>query len=151
MSTVAEKVFKFILEDKHAHQEILRQIPQEKRIAVIGRKGRLYISGPEGGTFTVRLTPVGIFSEDDDSDIRNEISLSDDTLIEILVWLTEDPDDPGLSPREARSQGLIKFKGDRVLYDSEEIFHALEEYAFTKMKPIAKFAVERMKGNSGND
>jgi len=148
MTTIAEKVFAFILEDKQAHQEILRGIPPEKKMAVIGRKGRLYISGPEGGIFTVRLTPVGIFTENDDSDIRNEISMTDDTLIEILVWLTDDPHDPGLSPRAARSRGLIKFRGDRVLYDSEEIFHALEEYAFTKMKPIAKAAVEGMKRDS---
>ena len=141
MPTIAEKVFKFILEDKQAHQEILRQISADKKEAVVGRKGRLYISGPEGGIFTVRLTPVGIFMEEDDENIRNEISLSDDTLIEILVWLTDDPNDPGLSPRAARSRGLIKFSGDRVLYDSEEIFHALEEYAFAKMKPIARAAV----------
>lgn len=145
MPTIAEKVFNFILDDKQAHQEILSQIPPEKKSAVFGRKGCLHVSGPEGGTFTVRLTPVGIFREDDDSDIRNEIYLSDVTLIEILVWLTDDKSDPGISPRTARSQGLIRFKGDRVLYDSEEIFRALEEYAFAKMKPIARIMVNESK------
>lgn len=142
MPTIAEKVFAFILEDKNALQDVLMKLSSDKKNAVIGRKGRIYVSGPDGGTFTIRLTPVGIFAEDDDSDIRNEISLSDDTLVEILVWLTDDPNDLGLSPRAARSRGLIRFTGDRVLYDSEEIFHALEEYAFAKMKPIARAAVE---------
>lgn len=40
MATIAEKVFNFILEDKLLHQNILRELPEDKRAAVTGRKGR---------------------------------------------------------------------------------------------------------------
>ena len=111
MSTIAEKVFKFILEDKQAHQEILRQISADKKGAVVGRKGRLYISGPEGGIFTVRLTPVGIFMEDDCEDIRNEISMTDDTLIEILVASMTNPD---YVPAMKKAAAIVTDKGGRT-------------------------------------
>ena len=58
MTTIAEDVFNFILEDKHLHQKILGELPEDKRAAVTGRKGRLIVTGPQGGTFMVRLTPL---------------------------------------------------------------------------------------------
>jgi len=115
MSTIAEKVFNFILEDKLEHQAILRDLPPEKRAAVVGMK-----------------------------DIRNEILMSDDTLLEILVWLAQFPGEPGITPRAAYVNGDIRISGDSVLYDAEEIFNALEKHAFAKMGPIARVAVEEM-------
>jgi len=145
MATIAEKVFDFILEDRLEHQAILRDLPPEKRAAVVGRKGRLIVTGPEGGSFSVRLTPQGIFRETSTKDIRNEILMSDDTLLEIMVWLAQFPGEPGITPRAAYVNGDIRISGDSVLYDAEEIFNALEKHAFAKMSPIARVAVEEMR------
>jgi len=145
MATIAEKIFDFILEDKQEHQVIFKDLSPEKRAAVAGRKGRLIITGPEGGTFIVRLTPQGVFKETSTKDIRNEILMSDDTLLEILVWLAQLPGEPGITPRTAYVNGDIRISGDSVLYDAEEIFNALEKHAFAKMSPIAKVAVEEMR------
>lgn len=144
MATIAEKVFEFILEDKADHLAVMSELPAEKRAAVLGRKGRIVVDGPEGGTFIIRLTPTGVFTEEDYSDIRNDVILTDDTLMEILVWLAHLPNNPGLSPRAAYVNGLIRISGDSVLYDAEEIFKVLEKHAFLKMGPIAKEAVEEM-------
>lgn len=146
MATIAEKVFNFILEDKHLHQKILGELPEDKRAAVTGRKGRLIVSGPEGGTFIMRLTPLGIFREDNDRELRNEILMSDNTLIAILTWISKLPGQPGISPRAAYTNGFLKISGESVLYDAEEIFRAMEKHAFAKMKPIAREAVAGMKG-----
>jgi len=146
MATIAEKVFNFILEDKLLHQKILGELPDDKRAAVTGRKGRLIVTGPEGGSFIMRLTPLGIFREDNDREVRNEILMSDNTLIGILVWIAKLPNNPGISPRAAYTNGFLKISGESVLYDAEEIFNALEKHAFAKMKPIAREAVAGMKG-----
>lgn len=144
MPTIAEKVFNFILEDKTVHQAILRELPPEKKAAVVGRKGRLIVTGLEGGSFIVRLTPQGIFREQGIKDIRNEILMSDNILREILVWIAQFPGEPGISPREAYAHGDLRISGDSVLYDAEEIFNALEKHAFAKMGPVARAAVEEM-------
>ena len=144
MATIAEKAFNFILEDKLEQQAIIRDLPPEKRAAVVGRKGRLIVTGPEGGSFIVRLTPQGIFKETGTKDIRNEILMSDDTLLEILVWIAQLPGEPGITPRAAYVNGDIRISGDSVLYDAEEIFNAMEKHAFAKMGPVAKAAVEEM-------
>jgi len=144
MATIAEKIFNYILEDKLEQQTIIRDLPPEKRAAVVGRKGRLIVTGPEGGSFIVRLTPQGIFRETGTKDIRNEILMSDNTLLEILVWIAQFPGEPGITPRAAYVNGDIRISGDSVLYDAEEIFKALEKHAFAKMGPIARVAVEEM-------
>lgn len=141
MTTLAEKVFNFVLEDKAVHQMIIKDLSLEKKRALMGRKGRITVAGPEGGEFIVRLTPQGVFTENDDSDLRNEVLMSDNTLMEILIWLAQLPDNPGLSPRAAYVNGLIEITGDSVLYDAEEIFNAMEKHAFAKMGPIAKIAI----------
>lgn len=146
MATIAEKVFNFILEDKQLHQKILGELPADKRAAVTGRKGRLIVTGPEGGSFIMRLTPLGIFREDNDKEVRNEILMSDDTLISILTWIAKLPNNPGISPRAAYTNGYLKISGESVLYDAEEIFTALEKHAFAKMQPVARDAVKGMKG-----
>lgn len=145
MATIAEKVFNFILEDKLEHQAVLRDLPPEKRAAVVGRKGCLIVTGPEGGSFIVRLTPSGIFKEQSSKGIRNEILMSDNTLLEILVWIAQFPGEPGITPRAAYVNGDIRISGDSVLYDAEEIFNVLEKHAFAKMGPIARAAVQEMR------
>ncbi|GAI91761.1 unnamed protein product [marine sediment metagenome] len=148
MATIAEKVFDFILEDKLEQQAIIRDLPPDKRDAVVGRKGRLIVTGPEGGSFIVRLTPQGIFRETGTKDLRNEILMSDDTLLEIMIWIAQFPGEPGLTPRAAYVNGDIRISGDSVLYDAEEIFNTLEKHAFSKMGPIARAAVEEMRQRS---
>lgn len=145
MATIAEKVFGFVLEDKTMHQLVLKELPEEKQKAFAGRKGKIIVEGPEGGIFIVRLTSQGIFRENNDSDLRNEVKLSDSTLMEILTWLAKLPGrKPGLSPRDAYVNGSLRIDGESVLYDAEEIFNALEKHAFNKMQPIAKDAVIEM-------
>ncbi len=148
MATIAEKVFNFILDDTLLHQKILAELPADKRAAVTGRKGRLIVTGPEGGSFLMRLTSLGIFREDNDKEVRNEILMTDDTLIGILIWIAKLPNNPGISPRAAYVNGFLKISGESVLYDAEEIFKALEKHAFAKMQPIAREAVSGMKQQS---
>lgn len=145
MTTIAEKVFNFILEDKLEQQAVIRDLPPDKRAAVVGRKGRLIVTGPEGGSFIVRLTPQGIFRETGTKDIRNEVLMSDNTLLEILIWVAQFPGEPGITPRAAYMHGDLRISGDSVLYDAEEIFGTLEKHAFAKMGPIARAAVEEMR------
>lgn len=145
MPTLAEHVFGYILDDTESHRNIVKDMSPDRRAAVLGRKGRLIVTGEEGGSFIVRITPMGFFREENGSDIRNEILMSDETLMEIMVWLAEDPNDPGMDPRTAYANRLIMISGDRVLYDAEEIFGSLEKYAFNRMKPIARAALSSMR------
>lgn len=145
MPTIAEKVFNYILDDRATHEAILKEMPPDKVQAVMGRKGKVIISGPQGGTFTIRLTPRGVFPEPDSDDIRNEVRMSDDTLVDILTWLAQLPEEPGISPRSAYVNGYIQITGDSVLYDAEELFTMLEKHAFAKMGGIAKEAILQMK------
>lgn len=150
MDTLAEKVFNFILEDKEAHLSVLRDISPDKRAAVVGRRGKLIVTGPQGGQFIIRLTPVGLFRDDEgEGSIRNEILMSDETLMNILIWIVGDPGDRGLNPRNAYAERLIRITGDRVLYDAQEILDAVEKHAFEKMRPIARAALEGLKGEKG--
>ncbi len=150
MTTITEMLFGFILEDKAMHMATLMELSPGKRQAVVGRKGKIIVTGSQGGVFIVRLTPVGIFREEGDNDIRNEVLMDYDTLREIIIWLAQlgaprDPTDPGLDPRSAYANGYIRISGDKVLYDAEEIFAAMEKHAFMKMQPIAKHALEAMR------
>jgi len=145
MPTLADNVFNFIFEDKEAHQKAIQTLPPEKRGAMMGRKAKIIVAGPEGGTFITRFTPMGLIEDTDDRELRNSIWMTDGTLFEILVWLSEDPRDPGISPREAAANHLLRFQGERSLYDSEEVYDALEIYAFERMRPIAKKAVAEMR------
>ena len=72
--------------------------------------------------------------------------MSDNTLIAILVWIAKLPNNPGMSPRAAYTNGFLRISGKSVLYDAEEILKALEKHAFAKMQPIARSAVAGMKG-----
>lgn len=142
MPTIAEKLFDFALDGVAEHLAALRTMPEAKIKAIAGRKGKVIISGPEGGTFLVRLTTEGVFRETEEDDIRNIIEMSDDTLLELLIYLARLPEDPGMSPRQAYVNGFITIYGDSVLYDAEEIFKSLEEFAFNKLGPIAREAVK---------
>lgn len=153
--TIAEKVFNFILDDRATHEAILKEMPPDKVQAVMGRKGRVTVTGPQGGVFIMRLTPRGVFRESDSDDIRNEVEMSDHTLIAILIYLATIwaqqhnlplPADAGTSPRSAYVNGYIPIIGDSVLYDAEEIFTMLEKHAFAKMGAIAWEAILQMKG-----
>ncbi len=154
MLTPTEILFNFILEDTNMHMATLMELPSEKRQAVVGRKGKIIVPGPQGGTFIVRLTPVGILPEAGEDDIRNEVLIDYAALREIIIWIAQldlppelkDPMWSGTDPRSAYTNGDIRFvTGDSVLYDAEEIFRALEKHVFLKMKPIAKYLVEVMK------
>lgn len=144
-TTWVEKVFNFVLEDKETHKTILKELSPDKQLAIMGRKGRITVIGENGNSvFIIRLTTRGVLKEDDEEDIRNEIEMTEDTLMQILIWIAQLPDNPGQSPRAAYVHGFLKIEGDSVLYDAEEIFSALEKHAFAKMGPIAKEAVKAM-------
>lgn len=142
-SSWVEKVFNYVLEDKETHKTILKELPPDKQAAIIGRKGKITVKGEEDSVFIIRLTPRGVFKEDDEADIRNTIEMTEKILMEILIWIAGEGK-LGYSPRAAYVNHLLKIEGDSVLYDAEEIFSALEKHAFAKMGPIAKEAVETM-------
>jgi len=128
--TVSETLIEFALEDTREHQVVMATIPVEKLSAVIGRKGKLTIDGEEGGVFIIKLTPYGIFSDEKDTDIRNEIWMTDTTFIDIVIG--------ELEPRKARARGQVLFTGDRNLYDAAEIIDVFEKWIHTKLRPVAK-------------
>jgi len=134
--TVAETLVDFALEDKLEHQAVMAQIPAEKLAAVVGRKGKLIIDGPEGGVFIIRLTPYGPVRDYSDEEIRNQIWMADTTFIDIVTG--------ELDPKAARARGQVLFTGDRSLYDAAELIDVFEKWMTTKLRPIAKKLVRAM-------
>lgn len=128
--TVAETLVDFALEDKVEHQAVMAQLPTDKLAAVVGRKGKLIVDGEEGGVFIIRMTPYGILKDNSDSEIRNEIWMTDTTFIDIVIG--------ELDPKTARARGQVLFSGDRSLYDAAEIMDIFEKWLLTKLKPIAQ-------------
>jgi len=128
--TVAENLIDFVLEDTMEHQAIMTKVPAEKLAAAVGRKGKLIVGGPEGGVFIVKLTPYGVFRENSDTDIRNEVWMTDITFQDIVIG--------ELDPKTARARGQVLFSGDRSLYDAAEIIDVFEKWMRTKLKPIAQ-------------
>lgn len=134
--TVAETLVEFALEDRLEHQAILARIPAEKLAAVVGRKGKLIIEGDEGGVFIIKLTPYGVFREYSDSDIRNEIWMTDVTFMDIVIG--------ELDPKAARARGQVLFSGARSLYDAAEIIEVFEKWMSNRLRPVAQRLMRAM-------
>ena len=128
--TVTETLIDFALENKMEHQTVMSKLPTEKLAAVVGRKGKLIVDGDEGGAFIIKMTPYGIFRDNFDSDIRNEIWMTDTTFIEIVIG--------ELEPKTARARGQVLFSGNRSLYDAAEIIDIFENWIITKLRPVAQ-------------
>jgi len=128
--TVSETLIDFALEDKVEHQAVMAQLPAGKLAAVVGRKGKLIVDGDEGGAFIIKMTPYGIFRDNSDSGVRNEIWMTDTTFIDIVLG--------ELEPKTARARGQVLFSGDRSLYDAAEIIDIFEKWLITKLRPIAQ-------------
>ncbi|TET17992.1 MAG: hypothetical protein E3J81_01035 [Dehalococcoidia bacterium] len=128
--TVAETLIDFALEDKVEHQAVMAQLPADKMASIVGRKGKLIIDGDEGGAFIIKMTPYGIFRDNSDREIRNEIWMTDATFIDIVIG--------ELEPKTARARGQVLFSGDRSLYDAAEIIDIFEKWIITKLKPVAQ-------------
>ncbi|HUV52300.1 MAG TPA: hypothetical protein VMW64_04410 [Dehalococcoidia bacterium] len=128
--TLAEVLIDFALEDKVAHQAVMAQLPAEKMEAITGRKGKLIVDGEEGGAFIIRMTPYGIYRDNSESDLRNEIWMTDTTFIDIVIG--------ELEPKTARARGQVLFSGDRSLYDAAEIIDIFEKWIITKLRPVAQ-------------
>jgi len=128
--TVTETLINFALEDKMEHQAVMARIPAEKLAAVVGRKGKLIVDGDEGGIFIIKLTPHGVLRDNSDSDIRNEIWMTDTTFIDIVIG--------ELDPKTARARGQVLFSGNRSLYDAAEIIDVFEKWLSTKLRPVAQ-------------
>ena len=134
--TVAEILIDFALEDKMEHQAVMARIPAEKLAAMVGRKARLIIEGEDGGTFVIKLSLYGVFREYTDSDIRNEIWMTDATFMDIVIG--------ELDPRAARARGQLLFSGNRSLYDAAEIIEVFEKWMSIKMRPVAQRLMRTM-------
>ncbi len=128
--TVAETLIEYALDDKVEHQAVMAQLPAEKLAEVVGRKGKLIVDGEEGGVFIIRMTPYGILRDDSDSDVRNEIWMTDTTFIDIVIG--------ELDPKTARARGQVLFSGTRSLYDAAEIIEIFEKWLLTKLRPVAQ-------------
>jgi len=128
--TVTETLIDFALKDKVEHQAVMAKLPAEKLAAVVGRKGKLIVDGDEGGVCIIKMTPYGIFRDNSDSDVRNEIWMTDTTFIDIVIG--------ELEPKTARARGQVLFSGDRSLYDAAEIIDIFEKWIITKLRPVAQ-------------
>ena len=128
--TVVETLVDFALEDKVEHQAVMANLPADKIAAIVGRKGKLIVDGEEGGVFIIKMTPYGIFRDNSDSEIRNEIWMADATFIDIVIG--------ALDPKTARARGQVLFSGDRSLYDAAEIIDIFEKWLLNKLKPVAQ-------------
>lgn len=136
--TVTETLIDFALADPKEHQALMATLPAEKLAAVIGRKGRLTVEGDEGGVFIIKLTPYGVFPDNSDEDIRNDIWMTYETFEAIVLR--------ELNPKVARARGQVLFTGDRSLYDAAEIMDVCEKWMLTKIAPIAQKLVRAMGG-----
>lgn len=128
--TVAETLIDFALEDKVEHQAVMARVPAEKLAAVVGRKGKLIIEGDEGGVFIIKLTPYGVLRDYSDSNIRNEIWMTDATFMDIVIG--------ELDPKAARARGQVLFSGNRSLYDAAEIIEVFEKWLSNRLRPVAQ-------------
>lgn len=128
--TFTETLVEFALENKKEHQQYMAKLSAETLSAVIGRKAKLIVAGEDGGEFIIKVTPYGVFNDDSSSDIRNEIWMTDDVFIDIVIG--------ELDPKVARARGQVLFTGDRSLYDAAEIINVFEEWMSTKLRPIAQ-------------
>jgi len=135
--TVAETLVDFALEDKVEHQAVMAQLPAEKMAAITGRKGKLIVDGEQGGAFIIKMTPYGIYRENSDHDIRNEIWMTDVTFIDIVIG--------ELEPKTARARGQVLFSGDRSLYDAAEIIDIFEKWIITKLRPVAQKMIKTVR------
>jgi len=135
--TVAETLLDFALEDKVEHQAVMAQLPAEKMAAITGRKGKLIVDGEQGGAFIIKMTPYGIYRENSDHDIRNEIWMTDVTFIDIVIG--------ELEPKTARARGQVLFSGDRSLYDAAEIIDIFEKWIITKLRPVAQKMIKTVR------
>jgi len=134
--TVAETLIDFALEDKVEHQSVMANLPAVKMAAIVGRKGKLIVEGEQGGVFIIKMTPYGIYRDNSDHDIRNEIWMTDATFIDIVIG--------ELEPKTARARGQVLFSGDRSLYDAAEIIDIFEKWLLTKLKPVAQKMIKAL-------
>lgn len=132
--TVTEVLIDFALQDKVEHQVVMSQLPAERLAAVIGRKAKLIVDGDEGGVFVIKMTPYGIFRDNSDSGVRNEIWMTDTTFIDIVIG--------ELEPKAARARDQVLFSGERSLYDAAEIIEIFEKWLITKLRPVAQKMVK---------
>ncbi len=132
--TVTETLIDFALQDKVEHQVVMSQLPAERLAAVVGRKGKLIVDGDEGGVFIIKMTPYGIFRDNSDSGVRNEIWMTDTTFIDIVIG--------ELEPKTARARDQLLFSGERSLYDAAEIIDIFEKWLITKLRPVAQKMVK---------
>ncbi|MBA7557593.1 hypothetical protein ES705_50355 [subsurface metagenome] len=89
------------------------------------------------------MTPYGIFRDNSDSDIRNEIWMTDTTFIDIVIG--------ELDPKTARARGQMLFSGERSLYDAAEIIDIFEKWMSTKLKPVAQKMMKAMPGGGDTE
>jgi hypothetical protein len=136
--TFTETIVEFALEDKREHQAYMSRLPASTLAAVIGRKGKLTVAGDDGGEFIIKITPHGIYSDDSLDGMRNDIWMTDETFIDIVIG--------ELDAKVARARGQILFTGDRSLYDAHEIMMLFEEWMSKKLKPIAQRMMREMAG-----
>jgi hypothetical protein len=128
--TFTEALVDLALDKKLKHQQYMARLSSETLAAVIGRKGKLIVAGDEGGEFIFKVTPLGVVKDYSTENIRNEVWLEFETFQDIVIG--------ELDPKVARARGLIKFTGDRSLYDSHEIMSIVEEWMKVELKSVAQ-------------
>lgn len=98
---------------------IIGLVAYEKRLAGANRKARLIIDGESSKTYYFRWTGYKLVQEFDDLEIRNEITLHEDTFLDIVSG--------EVGVREAIAARLIKLGPPGfVIYDEEEILQVFE-------------------------
>ncbi|MBA7675890.1 hypothetical protein ES703_84129 [subsurface metagenome] len=136
--TFTETIVEFALEDKREHQMFMSKLPADTLSVVIGRKAKLIVAGEDGGEFIIKVTPQGIFSGGPSDNIRNEIWMTDETFIDIVIG--------ELDAKVARARGQVLFTGDRSLYDAHEIMGLFGEWMSAKLRPIAQRIMREVAG-----
>ncbi|MBA7657081.1 hypothetical protein ES703_65011 [subsurface metagenome] len=134
--------------------DVLHDIPEEKRKEGYGRAAKMIIDGPEGGIFDLWFTESGIQEKPPDVPIKTSVYMSDDTL---LALITPDADldtlvslidkeggidkvipqlYPRLDFRTALANRLITVSGDKPDVDSEEWAQIIEKVLLKIAFPI---------------
>ncbi len=135
-------------------EDVLRDVPDERKKAGYGRAAELIIQGPGGGIFELWFSEQGVRPKPDGVQIKNQVYMTEDTFLDMLspdIDLEDLLDViekegglenavvhlfPRLDFRTAVANGLVTIGGDTSDVDSEEWARIIENVLLKIAFPI---------------
>ena len=135
-------------------ENVLHDIPEERRRAGYGRAAEVIVQGPGGGVFELWFCEEGVRPKPENVKIKNQVYMTEDTFLDMLSP-DVDLDDlidiiereggiekavvrlyPRLDFRTAVANGLVTIGGDTSDVDSEEWARIMENVLLKIAFPI---------------